>query len=187
MSLVTLEEFKAHLDLQNPALNPLLQGILDGVSAAAEARAGRLLGPLPAADADAPVTRTLNLDGRRGVIRIPDCRELVSVSVDGSLLAPTAYRLIPRGAFSSTPEPSTHMELGASGRTLTLTGRFGFAQPPADIKQAVLAWASRAFAEKGANYGDSTDYGEGPATNYFRQSMPLLARTTLERYRVPAF
>lgn len=182
MPFATISELKSYLNIVKATEDVLLQSILDASVATAERYTGRLLTPVPALDADPPVTKTFTLVGRRA--HLPDARAITAVTVDGvAVPAVTAtvdgYRLAGSPAYRLTV-PLTH----DAGFVLQVTGRFGLSPAPADLKDAVLALAARRYRERDAAYGDTVTHDDGLQTSYFRQ-LPAAVKLVLESYKLP--
>lgn len=155
---------------------------------------GRLLAPDPARDVDAPVTRSLTSTRRR--LRLPDAREVTSVTVDGS--AVTDFALIERdgvavqieladdGRWSRWPSDAIGDNRPYARRTVVVTGRFGFMQIPADLAGAIYQLAARWHYERQAQYADQVEVLEGTAVQaYFRQ-LPPRVKLVFASWAVPA-
>lgn len=187
--LASIGDLRAYLDLTSTGNDALLGSLLESAEAMAESYTGRRFAPLSAAD---PVT-TETVSFRRGktVIRVPDVRELTAVTVDGNALTNLGYTL--------DGNPATHLYIEerygtfsgtafGTRRTnqaqLVLTGRFGYTTAPADVRDAVLVLAARAYRERDANYADTVATADGGAFAYLR-SMPPRAKAILDSYRVP--
>ncbi len=186
MALVSLLDFKSYANITKSDKDDLLEQILDGVSDAAQDEAGRLFSPDPTYDTAEAVTRIVLAEGRR-LLRVPDARTVTLVETgdrqdDLTALEDTDWELVQLRA----DEPATNLRLEARPyRWVKVTGRFGFASVPEDVKLAVLVWAARVAAERDARQGEQQQDADGASVTYFRQSMPLVARTVLHGYRVP--
>lgn len=188
----------------------LLALYIDAASAAVEERRQRLFHAWPAMPTDPdveppePAIWRVALAGRR-MVRIPDARELVSVTVDGAAVTselestgvggtvaawwgfssapgcqPSGYRLYAR------PGHPAHAILlpGAGGGVLELQGYFGFHPTPPGIRLAVLQWAHRVYNEVLSRGADQVADPEGGAWAYFRQ-IPAGIASEIDRYWIP--
>lgn len=111
--------------------------------------------------------------------RIPDGRTITAVTVDDVALSAADY------ALDSRPgQPAHAVRLGsAPSDTLEVTGRFGFGDVPADVREATVVLAARALYERNARLADVVQDPEGGVASYFRQIPPVVA-ATLDRYRI---
>lgn len=159
-----------------------LTSLLAGATLRAERYAAREFLPDPPAATDLPVTRSVHPDGAPQ-FAVPDVREALRVFVTGYgdpvELTAGQYRLIARPG-----EPAARMRIAGAWGDVTIEGRFGFAEPPADVRLAVLAMAARAFHDAQARLGDRVADPDGGVTTYFRQ-LPVEAKGTLDSYRWP--
>jgi hypothetical protein len=197
------------LSADDGLLGELLEGALAQAQAPAPLGTGRLLLPDPPSDDDEPVERTFLLRGRHVVI--PDAREITSVVVDAQAASPTVlegdlgYSTMERNGV--TVRLTLHREHqylwdygGSSGLSgvegnprfnrpaqhhITVTGRFGFAELPVDLRNAIYVLAARAFYERQAGYADQVSIAEGTAVQaYFRQ-LPPQVKLAFANYTLP--
>ena len=188
---LTLEALKARLGLELDADDDELQGYLDAALAQAQAPApngcGRLLTPNPPGDSDPDVELTFQMTGHR--LRVPDARALAAVEVDG---VAAAYRSLSHKGHIvaitvARADPVYETPVLPAERTVTLTGRFGFASIPDDLLEAIYMLAARYHYEKAAQYADQVAVLEGSAVqSYFRQ-LPPRVKLAFATYTVPSF
>lgn len=152
--------------------NTFLEMLLRSASTRAERYTGRRFSPDPADDQPV-VARTIAPVFARG-IAIPDARYIEQVTADGTILDPSEYRTI--GA------PATILRVDCYPKSVTITGRFGFATVPDDVRSAVLMMAARAFHDAQARLGDRVSDPDGGVVSYFRQ-LPVEAKGILDSYR----
>jgi hypothetical protein len=199
------------LSKDDPLLGELLEGALAQAQAPAPLGTGRLLLPDPPLDSEGndtgePVARTFLIRGRH--IAIPDARAITSVVVDGNTDSPTVieedlgYSTMKRNGlivrltlhrehrylwdqsgtwWNSAPEalnrPLQHH--------ITVTGKFGFAELPTDLRNAIYSLAARNFYERDAGYADQVAIAEGAAVqSYFRQ-LPPPVKLAFANYQLP--
>lgn len=200
------------LSKDDALLAELLEGALAQAQAPAPLGTGRLLLPDPAPDLDGedndvaePVERTFLLRGRH--IVLPDARDIASVVVDSQAASPT---VLEEDAGYSTMSRNGHVvrltlhrehrylwDLGGPGygaperlnrpaqHHVTVTGRFGFADIPIDLRNAIYALAARNFYEREAGYADQVSIAEGAAVQaYFRQ-LPPPVKLAFANYTLP--
>lgn len=169
-----------------------MQRLLTASEALVQRYTGRKFDPTPALDDQnedtlPPVIKQFITD-RRGWVRLPDLRELVSITYGGSTLVNTewnaAYELWARDG-----EPATHLQVQPEylypGRVpLQVSGRWGFLPVPAEVKEATYRMTARAYAERDARYADQvmSGMGEGAMFNYFKQ-LPPTVKLALEQLR----
>lgn len=111
--------------------------------------------------------------------RVPDVRAMTAVTVDDGALATSEWAL---DARPGQPAHAMRLSRGPS-RELEITGRFGFANVPADVREATVVLAARAVYERNARLADVSQDPEGGVASYFRQIPPTVA-ATLDRYRI---
>lgn len=176
-----LAELKQLVDVQLSTHDPVLELHLEAAYLQAQAPppygCGRLLTPDPEViapteedpdpDQPEPVTRRVRLHGSR-FVRVPDARELTTVEADGvELVAETDYEILERN------DHIVRLELFRRPRVIILTGRFGFAEIPANLREAIYILAARSFYERGAQFADQVALAEGLGVQqYFRQLPP---------------
>jgi hypothetical protein len=192
--LATVEELMAYLDLTAEKVDGgLLETVLEGAEAFAEAYAGRRFSPDPAlvsgADSAPAVAKTFTMPWTTESLRIPDLRVATLVTSDGGALTEGyGYEI-----DSTDAEPATRMRLIASSysafqiksfRTVVITGRWGFNPTPSDVKDAVLTLAARRWRERDAAYADRITFAEGGSLDYLRQ-LPASVSAILNLYRPP--
>lgn len=200
---LTLEGLKLRLDKELSTDDDELGGYLEAAFEQAQAPwpdgCGRLLRPDPALrntgtpeapvwqDDVAPVTRTYELEGRRSVV-VPDVRFLAPDGVvqDGTVVAPSSleasgYKLTRhQGHIVKVSVPQ-----GSYGE-LAVTGRFGFATIPSNLREAIYALAQRYYHERAAMQADAVQLGPGaPPQTYYRQ-LPPRVRLAFSSFKLPA-
>lgn len=186
-------------------LGELLEGALKQAQAPSPLGTGRLLIPDPPLDSDGndsgdAVERTFAVHGRH--VMIPDAREIASVVVDGQSASPTAieeysgYTTLSHDGvvvrLTLAREHRRFWDAGYCGRpedarqhTVTVTGKFGFAELPDDLRNAIYALAARNFYERDAGYADQVSIAEGTAVQaYFRQ-LPPPVKLAFANYQLP--
>jgi hypothetical protein len=155
-----------------------LELLLVAATRRAERHAQREFLPDPAGSADPAAERVIRAHGRE-LVAVPDVREVVTLTVDGQAVAAGSYDLTGR-----RDEPATLLHLPRPAERIVITGRFGFAEPPEDVRLAVLAMAARAFHDAQARLGDRVVDPDGGVTSYFRQ-LPVEAKAVLDSYQPP--
>jgi hypothetical protein len=208
--IATLDELKAYLNKTRSTDDIALQAMLDGVSTRVETYTGRRFRPDPpladdGTDSLPDVTRTVPIPQRHlrewgwgglspwarpwtpllrpRTLDIPDARVITGIAGNSAVtfqgfqgLGEPPYRRVELFEVSFVPQyPIT------STPAITITGRFGWWPPPADLKDAVLFMAARRWKERDAEYGDVVQYAEGMTVSYFRQFPPTV-QATLEQY-----
>lgn len=189
--LATVEDLDAYLNPHARGLDEtaLHERLLDAASSRVAERTGRLFLPDPAYLADDPVddtapevTRTVRCDPDSTRVRVPDVRTASEITTAGVVLDPDGYTLVARRAG----EPAVWLDLAApTDGPVEITGRFGFAAVPADIREATVVLAARALYERNARLADVTQDPEGGVASYFRQ-IPPTVKATLDAYRPQA-
>jgi len=187
--IATIDQLKAYLDITKTTQDALLQSLLDSATALVARYTGRHFLPTPAlvngADTAPPVALQIPTYGE-STVAVPDVREVDAATLDGlvvpdwTLIGTPATRMIlppPASVPGYPPAPKS--------KWLTLTGRFGFLAPPADLVDAVLLMCARRYRERDAAYGDSVQLGDGGVVSYFKQ-LPPHAQMVLDGYRVAA-
>lgn len=189
-------------------MNPVARGIdetalytrlLDAASRRVEEYTGREFLPDPAYvtespldDSAAPVTRTVPLAAIEygpfhqpalqrwySAARVPDVRSLTAVTVDGNPVVTTNFELEGRAG-----EPANRLKMRAIPLvSVSVTGRFGFAAVPGNVRQATVELAARAVYERNARLADVVQDPEGGVASYFRQLPPSVV-SVLDGYRV---
>jgi hypothetical protein len=205
---LTVDGLKARLDHTRDVNDDLLGDYLEAAFEQAQAPwpdgCGRLLRPDPAlrfesadpptepptgtyVDDEDPVTRTFQLGGRRRVV-LPDMRTLADdgVVLDGTVvdaesLEAQGYELFMHKGHAVMLSVPT----GSYGE-LEVTGRFGFATLPADLREAVYALAARYWHERAAMQADAVQVGEGAPTSAYYRQLPPRVRLTFSAYKLPA-
>lgn len=178
-----------------------LQNLLNGCSLRIIRYTGRNFFPdpplqgQPLTDTAAPVTKGPFIPRRSPFIKIPDLREVTlvtlgEVALDSALPYP-GYELWGGDTLLGGSEPYTHIKLLniafnpyiAQANYVFITGRWGFAAVPDDVKDACCLWVARAFKKRDANYADTVQQGiEGAMFQYFR-NLPTEIQMTLDSYR----
>lgn len=197
-TIASVEDLKRYLDKTLEGDDELLQDILDGVSERVETYTGRSFHPDPAFDpvtgddTQPPIDTTVYLPPHRGrysfymprplKLRVPDVREIDVVTPTAATITgfqplgdPPWRWLQLFGLVYDIQEPFTQLP------AVVITGRFGLAPAPADLKDAVLMMAARRWRERDAAYGDSVQMPEGGIVSYFRQFPPSV-QSTLDSY-----
>lgn len=187
----------AYLDLTAEKVDgALLETVLDGAEAFAEAYTGRHFAADPVlidgADTGTPVAKTFTMPWNSTSLRIPDLRVATSVTSDGTTLTEGyGYEI-----DSTDAEPATRLRILnwtpystspfqiKSFRTVVITGRWGFSPTPPDVKDAVLTLAARRWRERDAAYADRITFAEGGSLDYLRQ-LPASVAAILNLYRPP--
>lgn len=199
--LATRADLTSYLNPHAQALDEsgLYDRLLDAASRRVEEYTGRGFLPDPAYVSESPtvdtapaVTVEVGLDrvdygpfAQPALARfaawaqVPDVRAVETVTVDDQALTTDEWALDARDG-----QPAHAMRLTrAPRRGLEVTGRFGFAAVPADVREATVVLAARAVYERNARLADVTQDPEGGVASYFRQIPPVVA-ATLDRYRV---
>jgi hypothetical protein len=191
--LATVEDLKGYLDIedQSSAKESLLTSMLEMAEVFAERYARRRFSPLGEDDADVTLTRSTY--GKR-LVWVPDLREITDLQLSGTTLTSDYYDL---GFVRDTPATTLRLSrwippalafsvVPGSGTVglndLTITGKWGFAECPQDVRHAVLAIAARSWRLRDAAWADEVRDYEGGQANYHRH-MPVDARAILETYR----
>lgn len=166
----------------------VLSLFLDGAESFGERWTGRTFSPDPplvnGADTGPDVVKTFSARNKTRLIRVPDLREVTSVSLDGSLLVRDTSFYV-----DSYVEPAQFLELATrftgSGRgELAVTGRWGPLEADPDVKQAVLTLAARAYARKDANFSDVLNTAAG-AQMFWSANMPQEVAAVFTSLRLP--
>lgn len=199
--LATRADLTAYLNPHSRGIDEsaLYDRLLDAASRRVEEYTGRSFLPDPAyvtespiVDTAPPVTVDVGLDRveyapfqQRALsafaawARVPDVRAVTAVEVDGVALDATDWALDARAG-----QPAHAIRLGRGpSDSLQVTGRFGFANVPADVREATVVLAGRALYERNARLADVVQDPEGGVASYFRQIPPVVA-ATLDRYRI---
>jgi len=162
---------------------------LDGAERFAERWIKRTFSPDPPLDEDeldtlSPVTKSFPLRGRSRLIRVPDLRETVSATIDGStVLRDTDFYV------DDFEEPALFVNLvnrftGSGQGKLEITGRWGPLVPDPDVKLAVLTLAARGYKRRDANFSDVLQTQSGNQL-FWSSNMPEEVRKTFENLRIP--
>lgn len=188
---LTLAGLKARLGHELNAADPELQDYLDAALAQAQAPwphgCGRLLIPNPVSDLEAEVELTFQMTGHR--LRVPDARILSAVEVDG---VSAAYRTMVHkdhivAIAVARAAPVYETPVLPAQRTVTLTGRFGFAVLPANLLEAIYLLAARYHYEKAAQYADQVAILEGTAVQSYYRQLPPRAKLAFAEYMVASY
>lgn len=156
-----------------------LMTLLSSAILRAQSHAGREFLPTPGVG-DPAVTRMAHPRGST-YVAVPDVRAIESITADGTLLTADQYELVGR-----RDQPAQGLRLlGAGAQTVQITGHFGFAAPPDDVRLAILTMAARGFHDAQARLGDRVVDPDGSVTSYFRQ-LPVEAKGVLDSYRLTA-
>ncbi len=191
--LATLAQLRGHLASKvGPDQDSVLTVMLESAESFVERFCGRRFSPDPelvgGEDLAPSVEKTVMVTPEDRLVRIPDVREVVSISLGGMALNPSDYKL---GNYSAA-SPANQIELLQTAvpsltqpeTELTITGRFGFNPTPADIVDAVLTIAARRYRERDAVFSDSLQTSEGGLLTYFR-SLPSNIQLILRSYKMP--
>lgn len=192
--LATIDQLRGHLASNVDAkANDVLTIMLESAEVFVERFCGRRFSPDPELvegnDTAPSVEKTVKVTPRDRLVRIPDVREVSSITLGGLALDPSDYLL---GNYSAT-SPATQIELLQTASStlipseteLTILGRFGFNPTPADILDAVLTIAARRYRERDAAYADAVQLGETGAINSYFRSLPSNIQHILRSYKQP--
>lgn len=187
--LATKDELKDYLGSSVVGADTLLNLMIESSERFVERYTGRRFSPLPASDSDPVVAKTIKLTDERAIVRVPDVREVASVTLDGVTLAEESdYTL---GDYEAASPASTIrlFERPALSRIepvalLVITGRFGFSPVPPDVKDAVLTIAARRYRDRDASWSDALQLSEGGILSYFAQ-LPSNTKMILQSYKLP--
>lgn len=193
--LATVDQLKGHLasKVEGAMADSVLKIMLESAESFVERFCGRRFSPDPALvggeDIAPSVERTVMVTPRDRLVRIPDVREIVSITLGGLSLDPGDYLL---GNYSAA-SPATQIELLQTASStlvpseteLTILGRFGFNPTPADILDAVLTIAARRYRERDAAFADAVQLGETGAVNSYFRSLPSNIQHILRSYKLP--
>ena len=207
MATFTANRLLANVSDVTAYMNPVARGIdetalytrlLDAASRRVEEYAGREFLPSPAYvtespidDSASPVTRTISLGAIEygpfhqpslqrwySAARVPDVRSLTAVTVDGNPVVAANWELEGRAG-----EPALRLKMRAIPLvSVSITGRFGFANVPGDIRQATVELVARAVYERNARLADVVQDPEGGVASYFRQLPPSVV-SVLQNYQ----
>jgi hypothetical protein len=181
---VSLEVFRSVVNAQRDDVEDLLTGYLAGAAGFAANFTRRVLVAEQDAD-DAPVAKPFRVDGGT-YLRVPDPRDITTITIDGSLLTAADY-VLRHTPFSHTVTATAIAELPAGASVCEITARWGFLTLPEDLVDAVYAHAARNYREREARFADSVDLGAGEGGgalySYFRQ-LPPRVQSTYSLYRV---
>lgn len=208
LRLVSLEEFRrssgmGHLPtkVKGEDADALMTLMLESAESFVSRYCGRLFHPEPAlvsetvgegeevlVDTAEPIEKTVRITAQDRVIRVPDVREVGSVTLDGATLYEGDYDF---GNYSDD-SPSNQIELFRTATPmltrvrapLTIKGRFGFKSVPADIRDAVMTIGARRYRERDANFSDAVQMADGSIQSYFR-SLPSNIQLILRSYKSP--
>lgn len=191
--LATLDQLRGHLASKVGAeANDVLSVMLESAETFVERFCGRRFSPDPALvggeDIASSIEKSVVVTPEDRIVRIPDLREVVSITLGGLVLDPSDYKL---GNFSAS-SPANLIELLQTASPsltqpeteLTMKGRFGFSPTPPDIVDAVLTIAARRYRERDASYSDSMQLSEGGILSYFR-SLSSNTQLILRSYKLP--
>ena len=196
---LSLEQLKRRLDITGTDKDDLLADDLAAAFYQAQAAppygTGRLLAPDPPHPTDDPVTRRVLSTRRR--IRVPDAREITSVTLDDTAI--TAFEPIWKNglivqldiaddyAWTQRAGWDAYQE-GAPfiRRTVEITGRFGFETIPEPLAGAIYVLAGRWHNERAAQYADQVEILEGGAVQSYYRQLPPRVRLAVAACTVPA-
>lgn len=189
----TLDQLRGHMASKvGVDANDVLNVMLNSAETFVERFCGRLFSPDPelvgGEDVAPSIEKTVVVTPEDRLVRIPDLREVVSITLDGLALDSSAYRL---GNYSQS-SPAKQIELLQRATpsltrpetALVLKGRFGFNPTPADIIDAVLTIAARRYRERDAVFSDAVQTSDGGLLSYFR-SLPSNIQHILRSYKEP--
>lgn len=189
----TLDQLRSHLGSKvGPEADPVLSVMLESAGSFVERFTGRRFTPDPelveGEDTAPAIEKSVIVTPQDRLVRIPDFREVISVTLGGMTLNPANYML---GNYSAG-SPANQIELLQTAvpsltqaeTKLTLKGRFGFNPVPPDIIDAVLTIAARRYRERDASFSDSLQTSEGGMLTYFR-SLPSNVQLILRSYKLP--
>lgn len=186
---ISVEELKRVVDIQKNADDDLLELYLQAAVEQAQQPppfgCGRRLEPSPPLTGDPledtadPVAVRILARGSR-FVAVPDAREITELLVDGT--ATTSYETLERNGLI------VRVELAAAPTgdgVITITGRFGFVDIPASLKDAIYVLAARWYWERAARFADQVQVGEGAvAQSYYRQ-LPQRTKLAFASFAVP--
>lgn len=191
--LATLEQLRNHLATKVGAeMDSVLSVMLESAESFVERYCGRRFSPDPelieGEDIAPSIEKTVIVTPQDRLVRIPDLREVVSITLGGMVLNPSAYKL---GNYSAS-SPTTQIELLQTAvpsltnpeTELVIKGRFGFNPTPPDIVDAALTVAARRYRERDASWSDNLQLSEGGLLTYFK-SLPGNTQLILRSYKLP--
>jgi hypothetical protein len=195
--IVDLADALAYGNLNETKLDgQMFEGLLEAAEDFVEVYCGRRFSPDPPLASDGsdtltPVAKTFNMSPSQAVVRVPDLRVPVSVTLNGS----TVMALTPSSAsgggywLDSYDTPATRLYVSwptwltqLPYGQLIVTGRWGFLDAPAPVKQAVSALTMRMYRERDAAWADSVATPDGSVLSYFRQ-LPASIAGSLDLYK----
>lgn len=139
---------------------------------------------VPEGTAEEPVTKLVTPAAATTRFRVPDVHTIVSLELDGEALALDACVLEQPDGYGLAGLPSPWARLTAgSGTVLAITGRFGFVDVPADVRDAIYSDAIRRANDKDAAFGDRVEAGDGTIVSYFR-TMPARVQAVYKDLRI---
>lgn len=205
LRLATIAELGAELDITNYASHTAIfttellaaQGIVERYC---QRRFSPVLTPDDGSGGavDANIAKTFTV-GSSKFVRVPDLRTVSSIVLNGATLDATTYDL----GYRSDDMPTTFIELGwgntrlptaltfgkvsaiggLNPRNLVVTGKWGFASCPSDVKHAVLVLAARMYKQRQASFADTVMLDNGSMIAYLKQLSPEV-KLALDSYRV---
>jgi hypothetical protein len=205
---LSLDALKRRIDKKlgndDGLLTEYLEGAFEQAQAPAPYGCGRLLVPdpplvagEPSTDTADPVQKQFSVRGRR--VLIPDAREITEVLVDDEAVAeyrtteqnglvvllnlPHDHRYCAYGGYDS--EYAAGCWCRRRRRTVKVTGRFGFLDIPATLKDAIYILAGRSFYEREAQYADQVALAEGAGIQAYYRQLPPRAKLVFGTYAVP--
>lgn len=191
--LATAEQLREHLASKvKPETAPILTVVLESAEAFVERFCGRRFSPDPefieGEDTAPSIEKSVVVTPEDRLVRIPDLREVLSITLGSMVLNSSAYKL---GNYSAG-SPANQIELLQTAvpsltqpeTELVMKGRFGFAPTPPDVIDAVLTIAARRYRERDAAFSDSVQTSEGGLLSYFR-SLPSNTQLILRSYKMP--
>lgn len=195
MSLVAIEDLRLAVNVGETFNPERLPQVLAGAESWIRGKVRRKLEPWPALvpidpptdpptyiDSAAPVVHRVVVNGSR-FVRVPDAREITRVTVDDVELAATDYEL--HAHRYPADGPTTHLELlNRRGRVVEVTGRFGFAAIPDELREAILTLAARRVYEESIGLVDSVNSDAYGARSYVKR-LPVAISMVLADLTVP--
>lgn len=191
--LATAEQLREHLASQVKAEDaPILTVVLESAESFVERFCGRRFSPDPelvsGEDIAPSIEKAVIVSPEDRLVRIPDLRELVGLTLGGLTLDSSDFKL---GNYSPD-SPANQIELlqtaapslSSPETELIMKGRFGFNPTPPDIVDAVLTIAARRYRERDAAFSDTLQMAEGGLLTYFR-SLPSNVQLILRSYKLP--
>lgn len=144
-------------------------------------RPERTLAPDPPSLSAPPLERPFPA---RGLVHLPDLRELAEVRLDGRILEASEYTLARR----RPTDPAIYLRLvnrrGVVGRELVVSGHWGPISVRPNVQEACIVWVARVFHQRTARFADNQADPEGGVLGYFR-NLPPDVKVVLDSLMVP--